>query len=440
MSRSEVKKAGWVIRRGLATVLAIPLAAPVHAQVRGVVDVSVQGTVASNSSLENSRGGGAFAFGLQVDPSVFYEDGEVTTAALRGTVAVDQYDADNGTVGSLGLTAGMRHKISERTSIRGSASARSTRSGVRDFLRNPVLASDVLQNLNPDLLPELGGQADINPGGLTSFDPDLLDEFDFDLADLGRGRTNTFQVGASVDHAISSSDSVSFGGSVRLNSSGDPRGSDYRSDSVSVAYRRALSTRTSFNVGISGGRADYEDGGEGPGPGDAIFVTPAVGISHRLSETLTASASVGASITSVERHDGASEKDVGLAGNLGLCQLQYRASLCATASRGVQPTSFGGVTSVTSAGLAYSRLLGLRDRVSASARYSRRDDSLVENQSDFGGAQSVFAASASYNRSIGQRLYAFVTPGFSRTSGSLTGDRDNYQISVGIRYRFGDAE
>jgi hypothetical protein len=55
----------------------------------------------------------------------------------------------------------------------------------------------------------------------------------------------------------------------------------------------------------------------------------------------------------------------------------------------------------------------------------------------FDDAQSLVAVSARYSRKIGERLDAFVRPGFARTWGGVNAERENFQVSVGVRYRLG---
>lgn len=431
MSKGAPKKATWLLWSGLATVVVSQISSEARAQVRGTVDVSAEGIVGSSPFLQEGNENGAVSVRLQVSPSILYEGDEVTTAALRGIVAVDSYDVENGTIGTLGLTGGIQHLLSEKTSVGLDASVRSTRSPVRDFLLNPTLSGEVLPRLG--FGSENADSEDFGPGALVGFDPDLTE--------TGRqGRTNSYQMGASLNHALSSLDSLFLGASVRFNKSDDPTASDYRSDRLTASYRRTLSSRTGVNAGISFERADYE-GDNAPRRGDGTFITPTVGISHRFNETLAANFNLGVSITEVQGPEGVSKNDVGLAGSFDLCQLQFNGSLCGTASRSAQATAFGGVASVTTAAVTYNRTLSLRDSVNVNARYSRRDASLLPVEGEFDGSQSVFAASAAYNRMVAEQLYAFVRPSYARVFGGIMSeDRENYQISLGIRYRFGNSQ
>jgi hypothetical protein len=303
-----------------------------------------------------------------------------------------------------------------------------------------VLFGGFEQGGAPDLIngsqagAELG--AGLAQGFLGGLEPDLIETG-------GQGRFNSFQVGTSVDHTISHRDSFSLGGSVTFASSEDARASDYRSDRIVASYNRSLSGRTSLNAGVIGGRADYdeEDNVGGLAAGDGTFMTPTLGMSHRLTEALTASISVGASFSSVEGPDGQKIKKVSPAGSVSLCQRQSRGRLCLTGSQSAEPTTFGGITTVSSGQVFYSRVIGLTDSLHASARYSRRGSNLLQAEEGTDTSYSVFAVLAGYNRKIAERLYAFVTPSYARTHRkALNEPHENYQISLGVRYRFGDTQ
>ncbi|WP_145917005.1 hypothetical protein [Erythrobacter sp. QSSC1-22B] len=431
MSRGAHKKTKWLLWSGLATVLVSPISSQAYAQVRGTVDISAQGVVGSSPFLDDGEENGAVSARLQISPSVFYEGDETTSGALRGNVGIDLYDGENGTPINLGLSGGIQQLISSRTTLSLNASVRSTRSTVRDFLLNPTIPRETSANFNPAaedtgsvISPQFG------PGELLDLDPDLTETG-------GRGRTNSYQLGGAVSHALSSLDSLSLGASVRFNNSDDPAASNYRSNSITGSYGRKLSNRTGLNAGVSVVWADYE-GNSGPRRGNGTTIAPTVGISHRFSETLNANLNVGISITDVEGPNGESENNVGFAGSFSVCQLQYNGNLCGTASRGAQATAFGGITSVTSAAVSYSRSLSLRDSVNVTARYSHRGASLLPAQVGFDGSRSVFAASAGYDRKIAEQLFAFVSPSYAKTFGDVRSEnRENYQISFGLRYRFG---
>lgn len=429
--------ASLIVRSGAAVIISPVLSAPVFAQAEAAVDVSVQGTAASSPSLGGTGGDGAVSVGLQIDPSIYYQDGDVTTAAVRGTLSVEQYSGSLGTAASMSLAGNVQHRLSDTTLVGVNASLSSTRSAVRDFLRRPAVASDVLQGFDPDLLDGYGPQAGIAPGPTQGLEPQLVDPQFPDVIEEGLGgRTTSSRFGGSVSHKVSPLDSLSLTASVRFSESEDTRAADYRAEDFSAFYTRKLSGRASVDVGLSGGQVNYDES-QGQARGDGSFVTPTVALSFRVSEAITSSMALGASITRVKDLQGQSVTHTGLAGRFELCRLQYRETLCANASRSVQPTSFAGLTTVTSAGLTYGRALGLKQRMSLAAAYTRRNANLIPGGGVLDDTQSLFVATARYTRKIGERLDAFVSPSYAHISGGLSGGRQNYQVSFGIRYRLG---
>jgi hypothetical protein len=427
-----------IAARGGALILLSPVvAAPAFAQLRTATDISVQGTAASGLSLANSSGDGAVSASIQVDPSIYYENGDATTAVVHGTASVEEYSGRLGTAVSLGLSGNVQQRLSDRTTLGLNASMSSTRSALRDFLRQPAVAADVLQGLDPDLLEAQGPQAGVAPGAPGGLDPDLFDPQypDFIEAGLG-GRTTSFRLGGKLAHRLSAVDSLSLGASVRWNRADDLGAGDYRSDDLSAFYTRILSPRASVDVGLTAGRVDY-DGRSAGGQNDGTYLTPTIALMFKVSEAVTTNLALGASITRVDLPGGSQFTHTSLAGRFEVCRLQYRGTICANAARSVQPTSFAGLTTVTSASLTFGRAIGLDQRVSLAASYTRRNADLFPRASLLDGRQSLLAASARYSRSIGERLDAFVTPGYARIWGQSIDARDNYQISVGVRYRLG---
>lgn len=429
--------AAATLRSGSIVLLAPALATPAAAQVRAAADVSVQGTAASGVSLADRSGDGALSAAIQVDPSVYYRDGEVTTAVLRGSASVEQYTGDLGTAVSVGVNGNVQHRLGRTTMVGLSASLSSTRSAVRDFLRRPVPAADVLKGLDPTLLQGQGPDAGVSAGTPDILDPNPFDPSlpDFLEAGLG-GRTTSTRLGGTLDQQLTARDALSLAGSVRWNNATDLGASDYRSEEVSAFYGRELSPRATLRAGATAGWVNY-DGSTGGGSGDGSYVTPTLALSLKLSEATTASAALGATLTRVEGPLGARTTHTGLAGRFEVCTLQYRGTLCANASRNVQPTSFAGLTTVTSAGLSYGRAFGLEQRVSLAAAYTRRSADLFPGGNPFDGTQSLLAVSGRYARSLDERVEAFVAPGYARIWGGAAGGQNNYQISVGVRYRLG---
>jgi hypothetical protein len=347
---------------------------------------------------------------------------------------VEHYSGGRGTASSFAVNGAVRHQIDDRTSVRLNTSAASTRSAIRDFLRNPgffdgsPLASDVRGSD-----PSAGA---IGPGSMPLGPVPVLDPFYPGFLEPSAGRTRSYRVSVSALHALNARESLTVDAGVRWTNSADVRASDYRVDTGSLLYERKLSERADLGATVTAGRADYGRRNGVPG-GRATYVTPLLGVQLRLSETITSHASAGISLTRADGPTGSAASRATFAGKFDICQRQNRGSLCATASRDVQPTAYAGVTTVSSAGVNVSRMIGPKARASMSALFTRRGISRSTALAGAAEPQSLVAVSAQYSREIGERLRAFVEPSYSRTSGSFDGGRQNFQISAGIRVRLG---
>jgi hypothetical protein len=373
------------------------------------------------------------SLGVQVDPAVFFEGGD-TTASVRATASVEQYTGELGTASSFAVNGAVQHQVDGRTLVRLNGSAASTRSAIRDFLRNPAFFDGSLQ------APGVGGDFSagaVGPSSPPSGSAPVIDPFYPDFLEPFAGRTRSYRIGASVSRALSARDSLAIDAGVRWTNSADVRASDYRAETASLLYERKLSERTALSATVTGGRADYGRRNGVPG-GHSTYVTPLLGVQFRLSETITSHASAGISMTRIDDPSAPAVTRVTFAGKFDICQRQDRGSVCATAARDVQPTAYAGVTTVTSAGLTASRVLGPKDRAAISALFTRRGTSHSTALPGVAEPQSIVAVSARYSREIGERLHAFVEPSYSRTSRSFDGGRQNFQISLGIRFRLGN--
>lgn len=432
------KKARLLSLTGLSLALSGGLMCPAHAQVRGTVGVSLQGTAASSPLLQEDESKAAISVGVRIEPALVFLVDEVTTASLRGAVAVEQYTSNYGTVESFALSSGFEHKLDERTSLNVNASAQSSRSLVRDFLQGTNLPIDGRGALNSDNFEGVNPASPVpGPNISAGLEPALLEALDSSLADAGQGgRINSFSFGASLIRALSPRDSLTLGVFTRFASSDDVNASNFSTASFTGSYRRAVFSRTGFQANSRLERVNYEEGAEGR---DGLIFTPTMGIDHSFSESLTGTLELGVSYADIKGFDGSSSKNVSFAGSISVCRRQSFERFCGTASRSARPTLIGGLSNVDSAGITYGRVFSVNDNISLSAQYSRSRASFLGPEQGLDNSQSVVAVSASYSRRLTQRLYAFVTPGYARTSGmAFSNERENYQISTGITYRFGN--
>ena len=240
----------------VAIVASIVSAAPAVAQVRATVDASARATAASHP-VGTSGEGGAVAIGVQIDPSIYYEGNEATTALLRGTASIDQYTGDLGTASSFSVNATAQHRLNSRTTVGVTASAMSSRSAVRDFLSNPGFYSRIDPVL-PGLATDSNGVGSASlpladGSGLGVLLPDFLEAY--------AGRTTTYGFNGSVTRLLSERDSLSLTAGTRWSNSDAFGAADYRTETFSLAYDRSLSERVSLAANVNAGVADYSGRG-----------------------------------------------------------------------------------------------------------------------------------------------------------------------------------
>ena len=77
-----------------------------HAETYGTVDISAQGTAASNPFLRTGGDTDAVGAGVQIDPSLVFDD-VTAKATLSGSVRVDRFSNSYGTEASGRLRLGV---------------------------------------------------------------------------------------------------------------------------------------------------------------------------------------------------------------------------------------------------------------------------------------------------------------------------------------------
>ena len=412
-----MKYPGMRARKSARALLALTAVATpwlAHAETYGTIDVSAQGTAASNPFLRTGGDTEAVAAGIQIDPSIVFDD-VTAKATLSGSLRLDQFSNSYGTDAAGRLRFGVVQSLDERTSISSSASFQTSRSAVRDLFATGLSEpGDPLAE--PDVFPPDLEIPDVSSAGL-------------------RSRTTTLWGSSSLTRALGPRDSLSLGISAGLTRSEAEVGGDYQRWGVFGTFGRRLSERTQVYLSADAGFADYKDAAQG----DGRYITPVIGVEHQFSDTLAAHAEIGASFADVEGPGGSDVQRTTLAGEASICQRYARSSLCAGVSRRAQPTAFGGITSTTAASLTYGVQVNENDRFSLQSSYGRSD----RNVSGLAGnvdKQDVVSASADYRHRFAERLFAFVNPRFEKIFPGATGTgRSNVEVMVGITYRFGRA-
>ena len=399
----QFAKVAWFVA---PAVIVVPISAYAQTAPRVTVDVSVNGTADSNPFLE--QGGVSSLSGtLQVDPRVYWED-ETTNVVLESSLRMSQYlrryGSDIG--GSVGVRA--NKQLNARTSLTAAAGFLSSRSTLRDFFLGSLGAP-----LDPVEFPE------------ASFN---------DVTFAGRRtRVQTLNGSVGLNHVLGEDDSISVNALTSYSRFSGPDQFDYRTGSLGASYQRRLSERTTISAGVTGTIADYI----GTKDGDARIIGPQFGIENKINERVSWTASLGASVATVDNPLGVSRTKRYLTGNLSICDRGVESALCGSVSRSAEPTSLGGIRAVTNLAVVFDKQLSAKDRVILSGRYGQTSQETSPTPLPGQGNTQLYGVSGTYSRDIGERLAFVVTPSFTKVVERRFRDEANYALTVGIRLRFG---
>ncbi len=375
--------------------------APAMAETRAGVDLSASGKIASNPHEQVVTKTGV-AGSVKIDPWIRIV-GEQSGVELRGNFTVDRYAQDYGTDTTASVRLNAERRLSPYVGISGGASYQTSRAGIHDLLLSRDTAADVVP-------PPTTPLPDVTFGGI-------------------RIRAETIDAHLGLDIKPSPHDQLHLNFGASRSRFDSINASNYDSYSAGLGYARTLSERTSATASIQISKSDYLN----TRAGDGTIITHLVGIQRQFSQTLTLSASVGASFSRTHRADGSLQNFTSLSGQLRLCNAGIRSTLCLSAARTAQPTAIGGIAAVSSVAFALDNQLGQRDRLSLTAQYSKNDRSTGV----LGGGSQFYGASASVTHEFNRRFTAFITPSFSKTIDQVTPRKANYQMEVGLRFRFG---
>lgn len=372
------------------------------AEKRVAIDLSTGGSAATNPFLSTGPNGGAASAFIEIAPQFSQKD-EISTVSLRGNVRLDQYsrryDRDESAAVSLDVT----RQLSETMTLRGGASARSNRSSAQDILTERAVELVAVPGLQPS-------QNDVSYIGL---------------------RTRTLSLAANVGATfrLGPKDTVDTDVATGLYKFMDPQFADYRYANQQLGYSRWLSERTGLKASIGLGEIDYL----GRKAGDALIVSPLVGMETQLAGELSASVQVGLSFTSIRPITGARKHGAGLALRASLCRNRLSGRLCLNANRSSQPTALGDVTTLTAVGASLGRRLGPKDDIQLGINLSRSSGS-----SSSTGHPAFLGASLDLNHEVRRRFSLFAGLKYADIYDSGAARRANYQVRAGLRYHFGE--
>ncbi len=376
------------------------------AKPRADLNVSVGALAASNPYLLNGKNLGAAGANLTIDPSIYLDDAN-TSIALTGNLSLDKYFGKYDLEDSYGIRAAGSSRISERTTLTADVDFRSSKSAANRFYSG--------------LSGNLAGGELLNTA-----------QFDPTLASL-TGRTSRLEVNASLQRILNPRSLLTASAGLGLTRVSSSSGTDYRDTHLGLDYARKLTETTSALVSVEGGYADYLD----QHGADGLFVTPMIGLDHQITRSLKLSAELGVSVATIRSPSGDRQTTATWAGKLELCDRNGKETACLTGGRSAQPTSLGGLTTVSSVGLSYAHEIGARGNISAAVTYARTSRSSVTLLNGLGGRSELLSASSTFRRKIGSRVSAFVTPSFTSARDERRGRRENYQVLMGISYSFG---
>lgn len=370
---------------------------------RLTMDMSGGAMAATNPYLLTGNGTAGESVFAEITP-VFVSENEISTFSIHGYARLEQYLRRFSTDESFAVDADMTRKLSDRIDIRAGGTFRSSRSSAQDILFNPT-----------------------GVGTPTSGIPAPID----DVATFGqRNRATTIAARAGAGFVLGPRDKadVDFGlAQYRYDGVGL---FDYRTATQEAKYTRQLSESTSLY-----GRASFNETNYfGRQDGDALIISPALGIKRRLSSTVNLSADVGASWTSVEQLNGSHTKSTSFALRGELCSERALTKLCLNAERSSQPTALGRVRTLTRVALGYDRKLSENDRLRVNASYSRTSES---SQNLLARPATFVGASADYSHQISKRLALFASSNFADIYETGISRRANLQVRAGLRIHFG---
>jgi hypothetical protein len=381
---------------------ALVIASPAQADIKGGVDVSLAGRVASNPFNQQNPGGAVVSASPSADPWLTYDDPD-TMIGLRGNVVTDRYSGNYGTTttGLLNVTA--TQKMSSRLSLNGNVSYANSNNATNAFLAQSALAPGTTLPIGTPL-------PDVSVVGL-------------------RVKTEGLNGRLGASYALSEYDSLSvnvLAGMTRTNLSGT---SDYNNLGGGLSYSRQLSPRTSAQISVQVNKVDYLRTSQG----DGTIYNPSVGLTHKFSPGLELQANVGVSISQSKTFTGADLTSTSFAGNFQLCDKFRNGTLCARVARAAQPSVLGGITVSNDAALSYDRTIGQFTSVSASVHYGRNSQGALAGSF----TQDILGVQLNYARSFSRRFSVFVTPSYSKIFDNIAPRGSDVEVRAGVKYRFG---
>lgn len=236
-------------------------------------------------------------------------------------------------------------------------------------------------------------------------------------------RRDALSVNAIISNSPSAFDTYSLSLRANRSFSGSPASADYRSFGQTTSYSRRLSELISVGGRVSIDRTDYLDA-RFP---DATTVQPQLTYGHKLGPNLTLDAALGA----VFVNSAGSDNSQSLSGNLSLCWLDARSTLCLSADRSASASGAGSVTNQLNAGLNYNYRLSSYDSVSATIGYSQSSQLAFDLDAEY------LNTTVAWNTQATQRLTGGASLSFRRAFDPLRSASTDVNGQVYLRLGFG---
>lgn len=400
----------WLARRRIlltTTLVAAFLPSTAAAETRARLDASLGATAASNPYLLDREDAEAVGADLTLRPQVTLSEDD-TIVTLNGQITLETFFDDQELNDTVQVGASVEHRANERTTVSANVGFRTSESAARRFFGGTDLS-------------------ELDPGEFPS-DP-ILDP----TLGIATGRATRLDAQFAVRRLVSTNGVLDLTAGAGLTRVESANGNDFRDTKLAGSYARTLDERTALRVTIDGGYVDYLD----RRAGDGYFLTALAGADYQFSESMYGSVQLGVSYSAIDTVGTGRRKLTDWSATFDLCDMLARGTLCVTASRSAQPTSFAGITTVSAIGINYQRVIGADGNVSLAANYSRSDTPSTSFLVLRGPRSEIANAAATYSHRLNHRLSAFVTPSFTGHGSEFAGWVENYQVVVGVTYHFG---
>ena len=395
------------IRRSLA-LLGLPCvvaiwAKPALAADKLTADLSGGAMVATNPFL--SAGNDTAAESVFGEVSTDYvSTNEISTLSIHGYARVEEFLRRYSRNDAYTVDANYMRRLSERVDVRFGGSFRSNRLSPQDILFNT-------SGTGIPAIPDPVIVSDVSAYGRTARSTDIG-------LHAGAGFVLGPRAKGDVDFGISqyrSTDAGLF---------------DYRTATQNVKYSRQISERTSIYGQANFSEVNYL----GRREGDALIITPTLGVSRNLSDTIKIAIDLGASWSRVIQPNGARFSSTTFAFHGEICSERDETKICLDASRSSQPTALGRVRAISQAIASFNRTLNAKDQLRLYASYSRTG----ESSSDVLARPSSFVGvSADFSHQASKRLSIFASANYADLYETGVSRRANIQGRAGLRVHFG---